>query len=676
MDANYNVDLDPRLFGRDASGKGKSSSTPADATATQQQPASKQQAEKAKSKDAPEYRITEVAIVVPSDGLKKDQPFDIKGKVQPLAGTLTKKKIRIELITRYKDAEDKFATVEADIAGDNTFTGSSKQLFYHDGYQRDKEKPAGAKFTLEAKASSAGAEKEVVSKTVDLPMETSTVILKKGTYDDAWVKGHEATHPKSGKEYVPDNKVKKLQENLITFRFLPQKSDDGFFGDTTEIAVKQLQELAKKPERKKADDVKIVKIDKITFNGSADGIVEEKTEKEISVWLQNNWVKPDPEYRKGDVDDNGVKNKHGERGSDKHHPGSGILDLQKQLTALGAYNGKPDGWFDEKTEAAIKLFQEKASKGELLEKDGKKAEVKEEEKLKGFRDGVGDGVTVEAVKKEADKGRKIAGKLSLSDSVGTGGKNNPEDVKKVKQRLKDLGYPVNTIEGTIDDEAVKAIKLFQIAYQEIETAEDTSNPKMIPFPDGLISKGKKTESNLFSDSPKKYEGPAKGSEKPISSDCQEKINSAKGADKTTWQNISTVWANISPYLPAGSSMTSGYRSADEQKTLLYGFYNTKYKDKIIKKYSKKDWQKYFDLEGKNNADADAKILEMVRACGQKIAAPGSSPHQKGTAIDVGGIGDEKQCRALLWCSIMQPGGSKISKILPEVNGCVHFEFKP
>jgi len=25
---------------------------------------------------------------------------------------------------------------------------------------------------------------------------------------------------------------------------------------------------------------------------------------------------------------------------------------------------------------------------------------------------------------------------------------------------------------------------------------------------------------------------------------------------------------------------------------------------------------------------------------------------------------------------MQPGGSKISKILPEVNGCVHFEFKP
>jgi peptidoglycan hydrolase-like protein with peptidoglycan-binding domain len=407
MNVNYNVDLDPRLFGRDASGKGKSSAAPAGATAPQQQPASKQQAEKPKTKDAPEYRITEVAIVVPSDGLKKDQPFDIKGKVQPLAGTLTKKKVRIELITRYKDAEDKFASVEADIGSDNTFTGSCKQLFYHDGYQRDKEKPADAKFTLEAKASGAGAEKEVVSKTVDLPMATSTIVLKKGKYDDAWAKGHDATHPKSGKEYVPDNKVKKLQENLVTFRFLKKEQVTGMFDEETEAAVIKFQELAKKPERKKTDDIKIEKIDKITFDGSADGIVGEKTEKEIAIWVQNNWVKPEPEYRKGDVDDNGVMNKHGERGSEKHHPGSGILDLQKDLKAVGAYNGKQDGWFGEIMEAAVKLFQEKASKGELLEKDGKKAEVKEEEKLKGFRDGVGDGVTVEAVKKEAALGRTI-----------------------------------------------------------------------------------------------------------------------------------------------------------------------------------------------------------------------------------------------------------------------------
>ena len=86
---NYNVDLDPRLFGRDASGKTKSSSAPAETASTQQKTASQQGSGKSKTKDAPEYRITEVAIAVPSDGLKKDQPFDVKGKVQPLAGALT-----------------------------------------------------------------------------------------------------------------------------------------------------------------------------------------------------------------------------------------------------------------------------------------------------------------------------------------------------------------------------------------------------------------------------------------------------------------------------------------------------------------------------------------------------------------------------------------------------------
>ena len=397
MATNYNVDLDPRLFGRDASGKAGSSNAPADATSSQQA------SDKPKSKDAPEYRITEVAVVVPSDGLKKDQPFDIKGTIQPLAGTLTRKKVRIDLITRYKGTEDTFTTVEADIADDNTFTGSCKQLFYHDGYQRDKEKPADAKFTLEARVSGTGAEKEVTSKTVDLPMATSAIILKKGKYDETWSSKNEATHPKSGKEFVPDNKVKKLQENLITFRFLPQGSADGMFGPQTETGVKQFQECAGKPERKKADDITIEKIDTITFDGAVDGIVGEKTEKEIAVWLQNNWVKPDPEYRKGDYDDNGVKNKFGERGGDNHHPGMGITEFQKDLAAVKAYTGKIDGIFGEKTEVAVKLFQDKASKGELVDKDAKIADIPEDERLAGFREGVGDGATVAGAKNTAEK---------------------------------------------------------------------------------------------------------------------------------------------------------------------------------------------------------------------------------------------------------------------------------
>jgi hypothetical protein len=402
---NYNKDLDPRLFGRESSG------APADATGTtQSKPAAEQ---KSKPKDAAEYRITEVAIVVPSDGLKKDQPFDVKGKAQPLIGTLTKKKVRIEFITRYKGAEDKFASVEADIGKDNTFTGACKQLFYHDGYQRDKSKPAEAKFTLEAKVTGAGAEKEAVSKTVDLPMETSTVILKKGKYDDEWVKGHEATHPKSGKEYVPDNKVKKLQENLVTFRLLKKEQATGMFDDATETSVKKFQDLAKKPERKKESDVKLGKAEKITFTSEANGIVEEKTEKEIALWLQNSWVKPDPEYRKDDVDDNGVKNKHGESGSDRHHPGSGITDMQKLLASAGAYSGKNDGWFSQATYDAVVEFQQYAEKGECIDASGKKTPLDEKDRLTGHRGGVGDGPTIDVLKLVTGKGLKIENVLTF-----------------------------------------------------------------------------------------------------------------------------------------------------------------------------------------------------------------------------------------------------------------------
>jgi hypothetical protein len=411
---NYNKDLNPRLFGADSAGK-SASQAPA---ATQQQKPAQQQAQP-KAKAAPEYRITNVEIVVPSDGLKKDQPFEIKGEVQPFSGTITKIKVQIQVIARYKGKEDVIdRTVQADIdTNTNTFTATCKQLFYHDDFQRDKDKPSDATFTLEAKASGTGAEKEVASKTIDIPMETSTVILKKGKYDDTWVKGHEATHPKSGKEYVPDNKVKKLQENLATFRLLKKEQETGMFDEATEISVKKFQELAKKHERKKTSDVKIVKAEKITFNGETNGIVEEKTESEIAVWLQNYWVKPDPEYRKGDVDDNGVKNKHGERGSDQHHPGNAITDMQKLLVSAGAYSGKNHGWFSDETYQAIVEFQEYAAKGDCIDAKGKKTPLDEKDWLKGHRTGIGDGPTIDMLNLITGKGLKIANVLTFPNTT-------------------------------------------------------------------------------------------------------------------------------------------------------------------------------------------------------------------------------------------------------------------
>jgi len=199
-----------------------------------------------------------------------------------------------------------------------------------------------------------------------------------------------------------------LQENLMQFCLLTQKSDDGFFGELTEAAVKKFQELAQKPERKKADNVKIVKTKKITYNGTANGIVDENTGKEISFWVQNSWVKPEPEYRTGDFDDNGVKNNCGERGTDNHHPGTGITDFQKDLASIGAYTGDCTGCFDATTEAAVKLFQEKASTGELVDAKGKKADMQETERLHGYRNAVGDGATVAYARKSSEQGWKVA----------------------------------------------------------------------------------------------------------------------------------------------------------------------------------------------------------------------------------------------------------------------------
>ena len=50
--------------------------------------------------------------------------------------------------------------------------------------------------------------------------------------------------------------------------------------------------------------------------------------------------------------------------------------------------------------------------------------------------------------------------LNLSDSVGQGGKNHPQDILAIKNRLADLGYPV--IRDTIvNSETIAIIKLFQ-----------------------------------------------------------------------------------------------------------------------------------------------------------------------------------------------------------------------
>lgn len=51
-------------------------------------------------------------------------------------------------------------------------------------------------------------------------------------------------------------------------------------------------------------------------------------------------------------------------------------------------------------------------------------------------------------------------KVTLFGSVGSGGKNNPDDVKWVQSRLQSLGYQV-TVDGKVGDQTIQQIRLFQ-----------------------------------------------------------------------------------------------------------------------------------------------------------------------------------------------------------------------
>jgi hypothetical protein len=66
----------------------------------------------------------------------------------------------------------------------------------------------------------------------------------------------------------------------------------------------------------------------------------------------------------------------------------------------------------------------------------------------------------------------------------------------------------------------------------------------------------------------------------------------------------------------------------------------------------------------------------VRGVGQAIAKPGTSAHQKGKAIDIGGPSniDNEQVRIV---RIVAKANPHILSgfVLKERNGCVHFEIK-
>jgi len=59
------------------------------------------------------------------------------------------------------------------------------------------------------------------------------------------------------------------------------------------------------------------------------------------------------------------------------------------------------------------------------------------------------------------KSPPASNKITLSGSVGSSGKNNKDDVTKVQNKLKELGYNIGTVDGLVGNKTIGAIRLFQ-----------------------------------------------------------------------------------------------------------------------------------------------------------------------------------------------------------------------
>lgn len=137
-------------------------------------------------------------------------------------------------------------------------------------------------------------------------------------------------------------------------------------------------------------------------------------------------------------------------------------------------------------------------------------------------------------------------------------------------------------------------------------------------------------------------------------------------------NLLRGWTLLNPILPAGAYCTSGYRSTDDQRRILNDFYAGKYKDQIVQSYGQDKYDGALAMaEGQ---EKDRKMTEMVRSTGQKIAVPGTSPHELGKAFDIGGPQDAEQARTARMVAKANPDVFN-GRVLVETNGCVHVEVK-
>lgn len=140
-----------------------------------------------------------------------------------------------------------------------------------------------------------------------------------------------------------------------------------------------------------------------------------------------------------------------ERGSE----GQAVRTLQKRLKDLGYYKGSVDGSYGTSTEAAVIAFQ----KMNGLTPDGK-AGTATQNKIYSD-DAKKSGSTSKEIDTKHTTGKDTAGIASTGYVTLQNGASGA-DVKKLQQKLKDLGYYAGSVDGNFGDGTEAAVMAYQL----------------------------------------------------------------------------------------------------------------------------------------------------------------------------------------------------------------------
>lgn len=182
----------------------------------------------------------------------------------------------------------------------------------------------------------------------------------------------------------------------------------------------------------------------------------------------------------------------------KGSTGADVKKLQSRLKELGYLKGSADGDFGDATEAAVKAFQ--AQNG--LTVDGK-AGANTQTKLYS-----------DSAKKAATTTVTNTPKPTATAFTSYKNGDSGSEIKRVQQRLKELGYLTGSADGDFGDKTEAAVRAFQ-----------SRNGLTV---DGKV--GKNTLSKLFSDSAKKA---ATATAKPTTKATTKPTNTPKPTTKPT-----------------------------------------------------------------------------------------------------------------------------------------------